>query len=150
LLIQGIRWVPVLNYLPYVKSDAKKLLMNELGWRDYGGKHYESVFTRFFHADYLPTRFGYDLRKAYASALVCSKQMTRQDALSELKQPPTPRETLAQDREYVLKKLGITQEDFATILAAPLKTHRDYPNNDALWHRMHWFVRQARARITRV
>lgn len=150
LLVRGIRWVPVLNYVPYVKSDAKKVLMDELGWRDYGGKHYESMFTRFFHADYLPARFGYDLRKAYASALVCSGQITREEALRELEQPPAPKEQLVQDREYVLKKLGLSTEKFASILAAPNKTYQDYPNNDGLWRRMHWFVQRARARITRV
>lgn len=150
LLLRGIRWVPVLNYVPYVKADAKKVLMDELGWRDYGGKHYESVFTRFFHADYLPAKFGYDLRKAYASALVCSGQMTREEALTELEQAPAPKEQMAQDREYVLKKLGLSQEEFAAILEASNKTYRDYPNSDGLWRSMNWFVRRARARVTRV
>jgi len=150
LLVKGIRWVPVLNYVPYVKADAKRLLIDELGWRDYGGKHYESVFTRFFHADYLPTRFGYDLRKSYASALVCSGQVTREEALRELDQPPAPAEQLVQDREYVLKKLGLSADDFAAILAEPNRTYRDYPNTDDLWRRMNRFVRRARARVTRV
>ena len=150
LLIGGIRWVPLLNYVTFIKADAKKLLMDELGWRDYGGKHYESVFTRFFHAYYLPTRFGYDLRKSYNSALVCSGQVTREDALRELQQPPAPKELLDQDREYVLKKLGLSVEEFANILASPNKTFEDYPNSDALWRRMNWFVRRARARVTRV
>jgi len=150
LLLGGIRWVPVLNYVPYVKADAKRTLMEELGWRDYGGKHYESVFTRFFHADYLPTKFGYDLRKSYNSALVCSGQITREEALAELANPPSPKEQREQDREYVLKKLGLTKDDFMTIVGSPNKTHRDYPNSDALWRRMDWFVRRARARITKV
>jgi N-acetyl sugar amidotransferase len=150
LLLGGIRWVPVLNYVPYVKADAKRVLMEELGWRDYGGKHYESVFTRFFHADYLPTKFGYDLRKSYNSALVCSGQITREEALAELANPPTPKQQREQDREYVLKKLGLTKDDFMTIVGSPNKTHKDYPNSDALWRRMDWFVRRARARITKV
>lgn len=57
LLIRGIKWVPILNYVNYVKEDVKKFLIEELGWRDYGGKHYESIFTRFFHAYYLPEKF---------------------------------------------------------------------------------------------
>lgn len=150
LLLGGIRWVPLLNYVTYIKADAKRVLMEELGWRDYGGKHYESVFTRFFHAYYLPTKFGYDLRKSYNSALVCSGQLTREDALRELQQPPAPKELLDQDREYVLKKLGLSADEFAAILAAPNKTYQDYPNSDALWRRMDWFVRRARARVTRV
>lgn len=150
LLVGGIRWVPLLNYVTYVKADAKSLLMQELGWRDYGGKHYESVFTRFFHAYYLPTRFGYDLRKSYNSAMVCSGQLTREQALQELASPPAPRELLDQDREYVLKKLGLSAEEFAAILKEPIRTYMDYPNSDALWRRMDWFVRRARARVTRV
>jgi N-acetyl sugar amidotransferase len=150
LLLRGIRWIPILNYVPYVKAEAKRVLMEELGWRDYGGKHYESTFTRFFHAYYLPKKFGFDLRKSYYSALVCSGQMTREEALRELAQPPAPPELMAQDRDYVLKKLGLNNEEFETIMASPNKAFSDYPNTDALWRRMDWLVRRARARITRV
>lgn len=150
LLIRGIRWVPILNYIPYVKDDAKKYLIDELGWRDYGGKHYESIFTRFFHAYYLPEKFGYDLRKSYMSALVCSGQITREKALEELTLPPAPKELLSQDREYVIKKLGLTEAEFQQILDAPNKTFADYPNNDSLWRSFDWFVKIARQRITRV
>lgn len=150
LLLRGIRWVPILNYIPYVKADAKKVLMNELGWRDYGGKHYESIITRFFHAYYLPRKFGYDLRKAYHSALVCSGQITREEALRDLALPAAPPDVIAQDRAYLLKKLGISDSEFEAILAAPNRTFADYPNTDALWRRLDWLVRLARARITRV
>lgn len=150
LLLRGIRWVPILNYVPYVKTEAKQLLMDELGWRDYGGKHYESTFTRFFHAYYLFQKFGYDLRRSYYSALVCSGQMTREEALRDLAEPSAPPELMEQDRTYVLKKLGLSEAEFEAILAAPNKTFADYPSSDALWRRLDWFVRRARARITRV
>lgn len=150
LLLRRIRWVPILNYVPYVKAEAKRVLTEELGWRDYGGKHYESTFTRFFHAYYLPKKFGFDLRKSYFSALVCSGQVTREDALQELSRPPASSELMAQDRDYVVKKLGLSEEEFDKILAAPNKTFADYPNSDALWRRLDWFVRWARAKVTRV
>lgn len=150
LLFRGIRWVPILNYIPYVKDEAKKLLIDELGWRDYGGKHYESIFTRFFHAYYLPEKFGYDLRKSYLSALVCSGQMSREEALEEIAKPTAPDALLNQDRDYVIKKLGLTNEEFNEIMKAPNKTFSDYPNNDSLWRSFDWFVKLARQRITRV
>jgi N-acetyl sugar amidotransferase len=150
LLLRGIRWVPILNYVPYVKADAKQVLMDELGWRDYGGKHYESMFTRFFHAYYLPRKFGFDLRKSYYSALVCSGQLSREEALRDLAQPPAPPGLMEQDRSYVLKKLGLSDAEFEEILSSPNKTFADYPNTDALWRRFDWLVRRARARITRV
>ena len=150
LLIRGIRWVPILNYVPYVKSEAKELLINELGWRDYGGKHYESVFTRFFHSYYLPEKFGFDLRKSYMSALVCSGQISRQEALEEVTQPPAPIDLLKQDREYVIKKLGLSNDEFDQIMKAPNKTYKDYPNNESIWRRFNWIVKYARQRIIRV
>lgn len=150
LLLRGIRWVPILNYVPYVKSEAKQLLIDELGWRDYGGKHYESIFTRFFHAYYLPEKFGYDLRKSYASALVCSGQISREEALEEVSKPPAPMEIIEQDKEYVKKKFALSDEEFDAIMTSPNKTFADYPNNDKLWSRFHGVIRMARNRITRV
>ena len=150
LLIQGIRWVPILNYVDFVKADAKQLLMDELGWRDYGGKHYESIFTRFFHASYLPEKFGFDLRKSYLSALVCSRQVSREDALKELELPPAPEDMLRRDREYVLKKLGLSEDEYEALLLEEPKNYFDYPNNDALWRRYSTLVQWARRRITRV
>lgn len=150
LLIRGIRWVPILNYINFVKSDAKQLLIEELGWRDYGGKHYESIFTRFFHSFYLPVKFGYDLRKSYLSALVCSGQMSRTDALEELKQAPIDSELLKQDRDYVVKKLGLSEEEFEQILNNTNKNFNDYPNNDSLWRNFSWLIKIARSIITRV
>ena len=150
LLIRGIRWVPILNYINFVKSDAKQLLIDELGWRDYGGKHYESIFTRFFHSYYLPVKFGYDLRKSYLSALVCSGQMSSEDALEELKQAPIDPDLLKQDRDYVVKKLGLSEEEFEQILKNPNKTFSDYPNNDSLWRNFSWVIKIARSIITRV
>jgi len=150
LLVRGIRWVPILNYIPYVKADAKKLLIDEMGWRDYGGKHYESIFTRFFHAYYLPEKFGYDLRKSYLSAMICSGQISREDALIELQGPPAPQELLVQDRDYVIKKLGLTADEFNSIVKAPNKTFLDYPNTHNLWKKFQGLVNIARKRITRV
>lgn len=150
LLIRGIRWVPILNYVPYIKSDAKNLLMSELGWRDYGGKHYESVFTRFFHAYYLPEKFGFDLRKSYMSALICSGQITRQKALEEVSEPPASSELVKQDKEYVIKKLGLSYEEFDCIMKSENKSYKDYPNNDWIWSRFNWFVRFSRQHIIRV
>lgn len=150
LLVRGIRWVPILNYIPYNKAEAKQTLIDELGWQDYGGKHYESIFTRFFHAFYLPVKFGYDLRKSYLSALVCSGQISRDEALEEISKPPAPKEMLEQDRDYVIKKLGLSEDEFESILKAPNKTYADYPNNESMWKRFNSIIRIARNYIIRV
>lgn len=33
---------------------------DEFGRNDYGGKHYESIFTRFYQGYILPTKYGLD------------------------------------------------------------------------------------------
>ena len=150
LLVRGIRWVPILNYIPYNKAEAKQTLIDELGWQDYGGKHYESIFTRFFHAYYLPVKFGYDLRKSYLSALICSGQISREEALEEISKPPAPKEMLERDRDYVIKKLGLNEDEFELILKSPNKTYADYPNNESLWKRFNRIISIARNYIIRV
>lgn len=149
LLLRGIKWIPILNYVDYVKSEAKQTLIDELGWRDYGGKHYESIYTRFFHAYYLPRKFGYDLRRSYNSALVVSGQMSRAEALSELTEPPASDDVLKADKEFVLKKLKLSDAEFNEIMKAAPKTFSDYPNNAALWKRYARMVSVARSRITK-
>ena len=150
LLIQGIRWIPILNYQTYVKKDAKDVLIRELGWRDYGGKHHESVFTRFFHADFLPTKFGYDLRKSYLSAEICSGQITREEALESLAVPPATAESIRVDREYVIKKLGLSGSEFDSIMAQAPRSHEDYRNSERLWTVFGELVKRARGHVTRV
>jgi len=128
-LVRGIRTVRLLDLLPYNKADAKRLIGDKLGWRDYGGKHYESLFTRFFQAYYLPIKFGYDKRRAHLSSLIVSSQMTREEALAELSKPPESETKLLQEKEFVAKKLGISEVEFDSILALPHRSYPDYPSN---------------------
>ena len=128
--VKDIKMVRLLNYVPYVKSDAMKVIQDELGWVYYGGKHYESVFTRFFQAYILPIKFGIDKRKAHLSSLICSGQISRDQALEEMQKDLYPEDLLKQDKEYVIKKLGLTPEEFETIMKAPVKSYKDYPNDE--------------------
>ncbi len=122
----GIRPVEPLNLVPYVKADVKARIAAELGWRDYGGKHYESVFTRFYQGYILPRKFGIDKRKAHLSNLVCSSQITREEALREMEEPIYDPELLKVDREFVLKKLGLSEAEFETIMATPPRDHASF------------------------
>lgn len=122
-----------LNYMPYGKAEAIAVLEKELGWKYYGGKHYESRFTKFFQAYYLPVKFGYDKRRAHLSSLVLSGQMTRDEALATMQEDIYPQKERKEDRAFVLKKLGFTEDEFNTLMAAPKKTYKDYPSNENLF-----------------
>ena len=126
--VKGIRSVRLLNYLPYRKEEALRVLEEELGWRNYGGKHYESIYTRFFQGYILPEKFNIDKRRAHLSTLICSRQMTREEALSELAKDAYASDLLATDKPFVIKKLGLTEAEFAALMAAPPRTYMDYPH----------------------
>lgn len=132
-LLKHIKVFRILNYLPYNKAAVKELITRELDWRDYGGKHYESLFTRFFQAYYLPVKFGYDKRIPHLSSLIVSGQMTREEALKELELPTHPPEKLSDEKEFVAKKMGISLDEFERILAQPIKSYKEYPTEELLY-----------------
>lgn len=124
--------VSILNYVPYNKKEIKAFITKELSWRDYGGKHYESVFTKFYQAYILPQKFHIDKRKAHLSTLICAGQITKAEALAELEQPIYPNGELEQDKEYVLKKFGLTAKEFEHIMQLPVHRHEDFKTDTHL------------------
>ena len=118
----------ILDYLDYSKKEALIFLEKELGWRDYGGKHFESVYTRWYQGVYLPRKFGYDKRRSHLSSRLCSGELTRDFALNELKAPTYEIALQEQDCEYVAKKLGIGIAEFNAIMTAPARRFEDFPS----------------------
>ncbi|MEJ0081058.1 MAG: N-acetyl sugar amidotransferase [Puia sp.] len=124
--------ISILNYVPYNKNEVKEIIRKELDWRDYGGKHYESQFTKFYQAYILPEKFHIDKRKAHLSTLICSNQMTRVEALSELEKPLYDPTQLQSDKEYVMKKFGLNPEEFDKIMHLPAKKHSEFKSDKKL------------------
>lgn len=124
--------ISILNYISYNKEDVKKIITHELNWRDYGGKHYESIFTKFYQAYILPKKFHIDKRKAHLSTLICSGQITKADAVGELKKPLYNDDELTNDMEYVLKKLGLSKEEFEHIMHLPARRHEEFKTDSNL------------------
>jgi N-acetyl sugar amidotransferase len=124
--VKKITHVNFLDYYDYNKDEAKQIIIRELGWVDYGGKHYESIFTRFYQAYILPRKFKFDKRRAHLSTLVSSGQMERSEALAELEKDPYPPQLLSQDLDFVLKKLDFTPEEFSRILTEPIRSHTEF------------------------
>lgn len=127
------RSIDLLNLIDYSKREAMQVLERDLGWRYYGGKHYESIYTRFYQGYILPRKFGFDKRRSHLSSLVCSGEIGRVEALEQLKEDPYPRDLQEQDREYVVKKLGLTAAEFEEIMKAPPRRFEDYPSYTRGW-----------------
>lgn len=132
--VRRIRWTPFLDYFEYRKDDALATLQSEVGYRPYPYKHYESVFTRFYQGYILPRKFGVDKRKLHLSTLVVTGQMSREQALEMMSQPPYP-DPMQQrdDHAFVLKKLGFTPDSFENYMAAPPVSHAVYATEKPLW-----------------
>ncbi len=124
--VKGVTSISLLNYIDYNKQSVKNIIQHELNWKDYGGKHYESIWTRFYQGYILPKKFKIDKRKAHLSDLIFSRQITKEQALEELIKPIYDAEQLSTDYEFVLKKLGLSQADFDNIMQTPRRSHYDF------------------------
>lgn len=121
-----MKLIPILNLIDYNKENALQVMEDELGWRNYGNKHDESVFTKFYQDVILPKKFGIDKRRAHLSSLICSNQITRDEALKELEKPLYSIEEYNNNLKYFLKKLNITEIEFENVLNEKPKDHWDY------------------------
>lgn len=133
-LIKKMSIIYPLNYINYRKSDAIQILNQDLGWQYYGGKHYESRFTKFFQSYYLPIKFNFDKRRAHLSSLIISGQITRDDALNMMMEEMYSDNEIAYDLEYVAKKLDWSIDDFKRIISLPPNRHDDFSSNEYIFN----------------
>ena len=126
--VSTVSAVAPLNLMPYKLGEARETLARETGWRDYGRKHSESLFTKFFQNYYLPHKFGYDKRKAHLSSLIAAGDLSRDEALDRLREPLYDEASLRGDRDLLLEKLGYSPEEWERIMAVPNASYQEYPN----------------------
>ncbi|MEO6597276.1 MAG: LPS biosynthesis protein, partial [Planctomycetota bacterium] len=130
--VKGMKVVKPLNSVPYVKEDAMQLLVDRFDWQRYAHKHYESRFTRFYEGYWLPTKFGYDKRRAHFSSLILTKQLSRDEALAKIAVPAYDAGTIAEDFEYIATKLDLTVAELQALHDGPNRTYRDYKHSMGL------------------
>lgn len=132
--IKGVTVVKPLNYRPYIKEEALRLLENEYGWKPYPQKHFESRFTRFYEGYWLPERFGFDTRRVQYSSLILTGQLTREEALEKLKKPAYDPETIEEEFIYIANKLKIKPEELRDYFEMPKKFYWDYKNQETIFN----------------
>jgi hypothetical protein len=130
--VKGVKVAKPLNMVVYEKESAMQQLQEVYGWRPYAQKHFESRFTRFFEGYWLPTRFGYDVRRVQFSSMILTGQMTRDEALVKLEKSPYDPKLISQDFDYIATKLGITPSELKEYEAMPKKFYWDYKNRKSL------------------
>ncbi len=131
--LRGVKVVKLLNSIHYVKQDAEKLLIDEYGYIPYEQKHFESLMTKFIEGYWLPKRFDYDVRRPQFSSLILTDQMTREEAVEKLKFPSIPEKEVSILFEQIAQKLEISQEELQQYFTMPLKTYKDYKNQEQIF-----------------
>ena len=127
--VKGVKTLQLLNYVPFTKKEMIDTLVNEYGYEPYKQKHFEDLLTKFLEGWWLPTRFGYDIRKAQLSSLVVTGQMSREEALEILKTPPLSEEESKELFSQVAEKLKISEEELMSYYNLP-KKYLKYRNNE--------------------
>lgn len=138
--VRGVRILSLLNYTDYNRDSAKETITAELGWRDYGGKHHESIYTRFFQGVVLPQKFAIDKRFGHLSDEINSGHIRREEALRRLESPTYDPALQLSDRVFVLKKLGLSEAEFDGIMALPVRSYRQFRNS-------YWKVQALRSAV---
>jgi len=140
---KGIRKIRPLYYIDHVKEQTKKFLTEQFGWKWYGGHHLENRITHFYHTYFLPRRFGIDQRANGFSALIRSGQMSREEGMKLLQQPPDVDWGLV---EMVKKRLGLTDGQFEQYMTQPIRTYKEFKTYKRLFERLRglfWLLSRA-------
>ncbi|MEO5990247.1 MAG: N-acetyl sugar amidotransferase [Ferruginibacter sp.] len=114
-----------LDFIDYNVANSIEELKN-VGFNYYEGKHYESILTRFLQVYYLPKKFNVDIRKSHISSLIISGQISRNEALEELKKPLYDEEKIQEDIDFILSKLKISRQEFESIMQERPRNHLDF------------------------
>lgn len=122
--------VKPLDLINYRFDTVVQDLQDFCGYEYYGGKHHESILTRFIQCWYLPEKFGVDKRKSHLSSLIISDQMTRDEALAQLTLPQYPSEELKEaDFNALAAFLGISRPEFDALISQPPRSHDEFPKS---------------------
>ncbi len=126
--VKGVKTLQLLNYVPFTRQEMIDTLVNEYGYEPYKQKHFEDLLTKFLEGWWLPTRFGYDIRKAQLSSLVVTGQMSREKAMEILSNPPLTEEESKDLFVRVAEKLQISEDELMRYHKMP-KNYLKYKNN---------------------
>jgi N-acetyl sugar amidotransferase len=123
---KGIEMISPLDLIDYNKAEVKDFLIKDFDWIDYGGKHYENTFTRFYQSYILYHKFKIDKRISHLSTLINSGQITKEQAKQELDKLPYDIENIEKEKEFFAKKLGFHKDELDEYVKAPGISHLHY------------------------
>lgn len=131
--VLGVQTLKPLNLVEFTKKEMVETLVKEYGYEPYGQKHFEDLLTKFLEGYWMPKRFGHDIRRAQLSSLVVTGQMTREEALKILEQPPITEEEGQAMFKEVAKRLEISEEELQKFFEMP-KCSEKFKSQEKLYN----------------
>lgn len=122
--VLGVKTLKPLNLISFTKNQMIETLVTEYGYTPYEQKHFEDLITKFLEGYWVPTRFGHDIRRAWFSSLILTGQMTRDEALKLLEQPPLTENESKELFKEVAQRLEITEEELMKLHEMPECTEK--------------------------
>ncbi len=136
-IFKKVYYINLLDYINYKSIEAKKILKEEFDWEDYGGKHHESFFTKFFQGYILPKKFKIDKRIIHLSCLIRNNEISREEAKINLAMPHIEKENIDKYKSFFLKKLSLSNNEFEQIMNLKPNKHSDYSYD----YNKNWFIK---------
>lgn len=126
VIFKRIRSCSLLYYYDYDRSEARKIIREELGWEDTGAHYYDDLY-QVLYTIYLKKKFNIDRRKFNYSALIRSNQLDRKKAIERINNPNYP--LFNEDGlRLCLERLGISYDFFEECIKKDNKYYSDYKN----------------------
>jgi len=117
--VKGVKTIKPLNLVEFTRESMIKTLANEYGYVPYGQKHFEDLITKFLESWWQPTKFGHDIRRAQLSSLVVTGQMSRDEALKILENPPLSESESKELFLEVAKRLELKDDELKQLYELP-------------------------------
>jgi hypothetical protein len=127
--VKGVKTVTPLNLMPLTRQQMIDTLHEEYGYEAYGQKHFEDEITKFIEGYWNLKRYGQDIRMAWNSSLVMTGQMTREEALKQMEEPPITEEEGKQMFKDIAKKLQISEEELQSYFDKGYDGHKYKTSN---------------------
>lgn len=133
--LKRIKNIRPFHYMPN-REYLEKEMIEMCGWKPYGAKHAENIYTEFVGAELLPNKFKIDKRIVYLAALVRSGRMSKVVAKGKLD------EKSFFDRD----KLGDRKEEILTrAYCSPVRDRKEFGRyNFKKWRPAVWFMYRLR------
>lgn len=129
--VSKIKKLRPLNSVNYDPNKALEILEKEIGFKYYGSKHCESVFTRLLQSYIQPKKYGFEKRRAHLSSMIISGLISRDEALKILKEETCSNKQIEEDVKEFVEKIGISRKEFDEVINnGIIKSHNEFKTDE--------------------